>query len=1616
MFNKLLLAIWRVYLRASSSLKDVGGVNSISLFQVYGWHIPKNKSRGADFYIEYRGIRYDVIVERVFRESKAIAYKRFDVDHGFFFNIPKEVSFSIFHDPASIIELNVFCDGKKIAIDKDTELKFGVDEGYKLSRLDFRREVFSGPVLLGMDFFSIFGSSNEELVSDDVFEIKIGGQIIIPKVFKNFESITYPVPFDLDEPNFFFEIEVPGYIWESVSNSQTLSFQIYLNGNEVGEKIEVSNGQVEAWINNICLGLGDIDTYSLLLMLEHLRFINRRLNLPDRSVNYLADKISWYKFSDYINLYSLLVESEKGGEFEKAVYNNVDRAVKAISADFVSIKSERGIRDKIEELIFGYELTEEDLLVFYSDLLPYCCGKFGSDIVIDSLTNSHVESLNRDDNEYFLSQALVVNIYLGDFDNSLRVIKLFKDTSVFIRGECIFSALKLILSGARGFSRKNSEALLHGLVTVLTCRSKEYWSASQNRYLKLFYVELLSVIDSFAKDLAELITSSALSAYGLSSEFWVLLGEKGVVISLNEKLERASNDFSVIRELLTKTDISVEGFDVLATKLIAVSDFQNTDLDMCARSLLLNLSDEQINRYSQNAQRSIQSYLFSRYPEEMLRLKAFPLNQYETVDFNEQSLYEIIRTQSRIATKSSYYDEQKRAYALLLALYNKNDDSYKTEILSISLLLITKSQRYLGLDILTRAHQILWKNHLDNSLEELLFSESERIIEALGCSYTEFPALTNIVSLLRCGDLKVEVLTRWPVLERLRGASKQHSILSDNQSSAPLGDTLVVLYSCNKYLPERLPAIRAAWLNKLEERNIPYVILVGDGDDSLDANILRLDVADSYEALPLKSVKMVDWIYKNTDYNYLIKIDDDCFLDVDEFFSTLSYRKHNYYGRILRRDNGGDRGWHFSKSSGQNSRYSFDKSLEPSIYTDGGCGYALSRAAMKLIVDYASTSAGQKLIGSSYFEDKLVGDMLASRKVYPSDEDFYTHVLRRTAAEALPVSMYENTFHCSSAVPTKITHLDATDTLSTEKLLQEGDKLYPKKIWPTYASPTLKFNGNQLELLSDETVLKKLQKETFSVVCMVFNEISILKHFLEYYRSLGIKCFIFVDNLSTDGTREYLLQQSDVILYSTDTEFKASHYGVDWQQAILTAHCLNKWVLLADADEFIVYPECEDKPIQEYVAAVEQKGFDAVSLYMVDMYPKGSLAAANLDQQNPFECCPYFDKEPLIPRGCASGVFSNDRRVVGSQLRHRLIEGSKASEYTAQKYALLKFRPWMHLSEGLHDVSDIVPDEQHLAFAHFKYHAAFQEKVRLEVSRGQHYDNAKEYKKYQLLLKEQAGDFYSDSLSEKYRGSVAFIEHLSKLKNLGESDEAPVIIWTFRRTGGTNVAQAVFDASVFTGVEHEPFNMDRLYGYVHENWKKNRDIVELRFLLDKILSQKVCLKHCLEIVPDELNMALIEISSRYGYKHVFLYREEARDRLLSLNFAMKTGVWGRLNKEDSFDDSVFNEDIEIDKLIGHENNSRRSMLNVYQGIVNKGLPFFVISFESLYRGEDESSKLLLSNLFEFLVADEYYLSDDFLRKILTRGAQGTKEHYLCFRNSAEFIDKLDKLNRFKLTS
>lgn len=570
------------------------------------------------------------------------------------------------------------------------------------------------------------------------------------------------------------------------------------------------------------------------------------------------------------------------------------------------------------------------------------------------------------------------------------------------------------------------------------------------------------------------------------------------------------------------------------------------------------------------------------------------------------------------------------------------------------------------------------------------------------------------------------------------------------EGASPLYDTLVCVFSCLPNLDTRVAAMRAGWLARLRRMGVPHVVVVGDGDGRIEGDVVHLDAPDDYEGLPQKTLATIRWVRDNTSFGHLLKIDDDCFLDPAEFFESLSYRKYDYYGRILTRRPGQlDRAWHCLKARSERGRTELDKSPEPSTYCDGGSGYALSRAAMDAALEAAESPEGRHLLQVSFMEDKLLGDLLALRGIKPAEEDYRISILRRTHPGAVPVSLWVNGFHASRAAPVKLVHLDTHQGQAEALDRLDRDELKPKKVWPSFSPVRLGYQSNALEHVGPLDRLDAAREAEVAVVACMRNEMFMLPHFLEHYRRLGVGAFLIADNLSDDGTLEYLLEQEDVALFSVDTDYRKSHYGVAWQQALLSNFRYGRWTVVADADEFLVWRPDARGSLPDLLRGEAFAGADAVRVFMLDLYPEGRLEDADFRSGDPFAEAGWCEREPFLTGWPGRGPFSN-MGTWTSALRHRLIPGSRPDLFVAQKIALLRYNSWMRLSAGLHFLADVRLAQRELLFAHFKYTADFRRKAQAEVARRQHFNDAEEYRKYLSLVSEGRSVIHDPAVSVRW--------------------------------------------------------------------------------------------------------------------------------------------------------------------------------------------------------------------------------------------------------------------------
>ena len=293
------------------------------------------------------------------------------------------------------------------------------------------------------------------------------------------------------------------------------------------------------------------------------------------------------------------------------------------------------------------------------------------------------------------------------------------------------------------------------------------------------------------------------------------------------------------------------------------------------------------------------------------------------------------------------------------------------------------------------------------------------------------------------------------------------------------------------------------------------------------------------------------------------------------------------------------------------------------------------------------------------------------------------------------------------------------------------------------------------ELISVADRTSDITDDGILLFCTLRNERVRLPYFLEYYRHLGVSHFLFVENDSDDGSKEFLEQQSDVSLWTTTQSYKRSKFGVDWLNALQTRYGTGHWNLVVDVDEFFVYPFCDSRPLRALTDWLDASSIKSFGAMLVDMYPKTGIEdLPYAEGQNPMEIAEYFDAgNYMISRNPKYGnlwiqggvraraFFPNEPERAPALNKIPLVKWARGNVYVSSTHMLLP--------RGLNLVYDEWGGEKASGcLLHAKFLDTFKKKSEEELARKQHFANSHEYKAYNKGLND------SDSLwckwSEKY--------------------------------------------------------------------------------------------------------------------------------------------------------------------------------------------------------------------------------------------------------------------------
>jgi hypothetical protein len=146
------------------------------------------------------------------------------------------------------------------------------------------------------------------------------------------------------------------------------------------------------------------------------------------------------------------------------------------------------------------------------------------------------------------------------------------------------------------------------------------------------------------------------------------------------------------------------------------------------------------------------------------------------------------------------------------------------------------------------------------------------------------------------------------------------------------------------------------------------------------------------------------------------------------------------------------------------------------------------------------------------------------------------------------------------------------------------------------------------------------------LLCLVKDDLERVKLQIEYHKKIGVRFFVYIDNMSKDGTFEWLKEQNDVSLFTIDDVYNSIKQRA-WRRQVIDILGYDKWYLTLDSDELFIYPGIEKKNINNYIDFLKKQKINSVLSPMIDMYSKNKIFENEINANGIFETYCYFDTD-----------------------------------------------------------------------------------------------------------------------------------------------------------------------------------------------------------------------------------------------------------------------------------------------------------------------------------------------------------------------------------------------------
>ena len=267
-----------------------------------------------------------------------------------------------------------------------------------------------------------------------------------------------------------------------------------------------------------------------------------------------------------------------------------------------------------------------------------------------------------------------------------------------------------------------------------------------------------------------------------------------------------------------------------------------------------------------------------------------------------------------------------------------------------------------------------------------------------------------------------------------------------------------------------------------------------------------------------------------------------------------------------------------------------------------------------------------------------------------------------------------------------------------------------------------------------------LQDNETVLVCLLKDAEYYLEHFVAHHRAIGVKHFLFIDNGSTDKTRDLFATAPDVTVY-------ANHLPAKKYECLLRAQIARQvvkggWFLFADSDELAMFARGENRQLSEFVEYCNTNNFDAVIGQVLDFFSPVSLkqstdwtyakSVEDFDQYstNNISSFDYGDND-----GGGFAWFLRNNTVSNDQIKFMF--GGIRNEVFGESCCLTTHRmvrnaPHIELYSHAHCSGNLRCADFTFLIKHYKFAGQFWERERAQVLKS-NWDHGEDAKRMSIL-------------------------------------------------------------------------------------------------------------------------------------------------------------------------------------------------------------------------------------------------------------------------------------------